>query len=83
MYGGAGLRISFVNIEALGKIVIGGALLLLMIGGALFLLGRFGFDRLPGDFVFQRGNFTLYFPLGLMIVVSVILTIVLNVIFRR
>jgi uncharacterized membrane protein YidH (DUF202 family) len=79
----AGHRIAGVNIEALGKILIGGALLLLVVGGLLFLLGRFGVDRLPGDLVFQRGNFTFYFPIGLMILVSIVLTIVLNVIFRR
>ena len=63
--------------------MIGGAFVLLVLGGALFLLGRFGVDRLPGDLVFRRGNFTLYFPIGLMIVLSVVGTIVLNIIFRR
>jgi hypothetical protein len=63
--------------------LIGGAFVLLVLGGALFLLGRFGVDRLPGDLVFRRGNFTLYFPIGLMIVLSVVGTIVLNIIFRR
>ena len=63
--------------------MIGGAVALLVLGGALFLLGRFGVDRLPGDLVFRRGNFTLYFPIGLMILLSVIGTIVLNIVFRR
>jgi hypothetical protein len=47
------------------------------------LLSRFGLDRLPGDLVFRRGNFTVYAPIGLMIVVSVVLTILLNLFFRR
>lgn len=47
------------------------------------LLGRFGVDRLPGDFVFRGGNYTVYFPIGLMILLSIIATIVLNIIFRR
>jgi uncharacterized membrane protein len=63
--------------------LIGGALVLLVLGGVLFLLGRFGVDRLPGDLVLRRGNFTLYFPIGLMILLSIIGTIVLNIIFRR
>ena len=71
------------GLESLGKLLIGGAFVLLVLGGALFLLGRFGVDRLPGDLVFRRGNFTLYFPIGLMIVLSVVGTIVLNIIFRR
>jgi hypothetical protein len=64
-------------------LLIGGALVLLVLGGLLLMLGRFGFDRLPGDLVFRRGNFTVYFPIGLMILLSLVGTIVLNVILRR
>jgi len=64
-------------------LLIGGAVVLLVLGGLLFLLGRFGLDRLPGDLVFKRGDFTLYIPIGLMILLSVVGTIVLNIIFRR
>ena len=71
------------GLEGVGKLLIGGAVVLLVLGGLLFLLGRFGVDRLPGDLVFRRGNFTLYFPIGLMILLSVVGTIVLNIIFRR
>jgi uncharacterized membrane protein len=72
-----------VGLEPLGKLLIGGAVVLLVLGGLLFLLGRFGLDRLPGDLVFKRGDFTLYIPIGLMVLLSVIGTIVLNIIFRR
>jgi uncharacterized membrane protein len=72
-----------VGLEALGKLLIGGAVVLLVLGGLLFLLGRFGLDRLPGDLVFKRGDFTLYIPIGLMILLSVVGTMVLNIIFRR
>jgi uncharacterized membrane protein len=72
-----------VGLEALGKVLIGGAVVLLVLGCLLFLLGRFGLDRLPGDLVFKRGDFTLYFPIGLMILLSIVGTIVLNIIFRR
>ena len=71
------------GLEALGKLLIGGAVVLLVLGGLLFLLGRFGLDRLPGDLVFKRGDFTLYIPIGLMILLSVVGTVVLNIIFRR
>jgi hypothetical protein len=33
--------------------------------------------------VFRRGNATVYFPIGLMILVSVVGTILLNLFFRR
>jgi hypothetical protein len=63
--------------------LIGGAIVLLVIGALFLLLGRLGVDRLPGDLVFRRGNATLYFPIGLMILISVVGTIVLNLVFRR
>ncbi len=72
-----------VGLEGIGKLLIWGAVVLLVLGGLFFLLGRFGVDRLPGDLVLRRGNFTLYFPIGLMILLSVVGTIVLNIIFRR
>ena len=71
------------GLEGLGKLLIGGAVVLLVLGGLLFLLGRFGLDRLPGDLVFKRGDLTLYIPIGLMILLSIVGTIVVNIIFRR
>jgi hypothetical protein len=72
-----------VGLDGLGKLFIGGAIVLLVLGGLFLLLGRFGMDRLPGDLVFRRGNATFYFPIGLMIVLSIVGTIVLNFISRR
>jgi hypothetical protein len=65
------------------ELLVAGAVVLLVLGGLFVLLGRFGVERLPGDLVFKRGNLTVYFPIGLMILLSVVGTIVLNVIFRR
>ena len=67
----------------MGRMLIGGALVLLVLGGLFLLLGRLGLDRMPGDLVFRRGNFTVYFPIGLMILLSVVGTIALNLILRR
>ena len=63
--------------------MLAGAVVLLVIGGLFLVLGRFGIDRLPGDVVFRRGNATIYFPIGLMILLSIVGTIVLNLVFRR
>ena len=71
------------GLEGIGKLLIGGAIVLLVVGGLFLLLGRFGLDQLPGDLIFKRGNVTLYFPIGLMILVSIIGTILLNLFFRR
>jgi multisubunit Na+/H+ antiporter MnhG subunit len=72
-----------VGLDGLGKLLIGGAIVLLVIGALFLLLGRLGIDRLPGDLVLRRGNATFYFPIGLMILISVVGTIVLNLVFRR
>jgi hypothetical protein len=71
------------SLEGIGKLLLGGAVVLLVLGGLFLLLGRFGLERLPGDFVFKRGNVTVYFPIGLMILVSIVATILLNLFSRR
>lgn len=71
------------GLESIGKLLVAGAVVLLLLGGLFLLLGRFGIERLPGDLVFRHGHLTLYFPIGLMILLSVIGTIVLNIVFRR
>jgi uncharacterized membrane protein len=72
-----------VGFEGVGRLLIGGALVLLVLGVLFLLLGRLGLDRLPGDFVFRRGNLTVYFPIGVMILVSIVGTILLNLFLRR
>lgn len=67
---------------------IGKALVMLGLGiavvGVLFLLlSRLGISRLPGDIVVQKKNFVFYAPLGLMILVSLVLTILLNLFAKR
>ena len=69
--------------EGIGRLLIGGAIALLVVGGLFVLLGRLGLDRLPGDLIFKRGNVTLYLPIGFMILVSIIGTILLNLFLRR
>jgi uncharacterized membrane protein len=71
------------GLEGIGRLLIGGAVVLLVLGVLFLLLGRLGLDRLPGDLVLKRGNFTLYFPIGLMILASIIGTILLNLFLRR
>ena len=63
---------------------------LLMAGGLLVLLGLLftglsdlpGLGRLPGDRVFHVGNATIHFPIITMLLVSIILTIILNLAIR-
>ena len=55
-------------------------IVLLVIGGALMLFGRF---HLPGDLTFRSGNMTVYIPLATSNILSLVATIVLNLVFRQ
>jgi hypothetical protein len=68
--------------ETAAKVLLGLALVLALIGGALLIASKLGLERLPGDVVVRRGNFTLYAPIGLMIVLSLVATVILNLISR-
>lgn len=67
-----------------GKLLIlaGGALLL--VGVLLTLAPRLPlFGRLPGDLSFERGGIRIYLPLATSLVLSIVLTILLNLWLRR
>ncbi len=71
------------NVEGLGRIILTIGGFMVLIGLVITLLGRFtGIGRLPGDIFIQRENFTFYFPLATTIIVSIILSLLLNL-FRR
>ena len=71
--------------ETAARLFLIGALLFAVIGLALFGLARLGISDLPGTFKWRSrsGNTTVYAPIGLMIVVSIVGTILLNLLFRR
>ena len=70
--------------ETAGKLLLASAFVLAALGiGALFL-ARLGVDRLPGSIYLKPSeNVRVIVPVLLMVVVSVVGTIVLNVLFRR
>jgi hypothetical protein len=51
---------------------------LMLLGGQLPWLGR-----LPGDISIERGNFRFYAPLATCLLLSLIVTLVLNLVARR
>ena len=63
--------------------VIGG-IILILIGGGVYLASRFGIPigRLPGDIRVERGSGLFYFPIVTSCLLSILLTIVLNIIIR-
>lgn len=70
--------------ESIGRFLMFVGIALLLIGGAVFLAGKFGLPlgRLPGDIRIEGQNGTFYFPLATSILVSVVLTVLLNLVIR-
>jgi DUF2905 family protein len=66
---------------SIGRLLIGLGILLIIMGGAIVLLGTL--PRLPGDIYIQRKGFTLYVPILGSVLVSLILTLLLNLVFAR
>ena len=64
----------------IGKTLLFFGVVLIILGGIFLLVGKLPFSgRLPGDIVVQRKNFIFYFPLGLCILISIILTIIFRI----
>lgn len=70
--------------ESIGRFLMIAGILLFLVGGALFLAAKFGLPlgRLPGDIRIEGQNGSFYFPLATSILVSVVLTVLLNLIGR-
>lgn len=72
------------TMDSLARTLMLGGILLFLIGGGVYLATKFGLPlgRLPGDIRIEGENGSFYFPVTTSILVSVVLTIVLNVIMR-
>jgi hypothetical protein len=71
------------DISGIGRLLIFSGVVLLIVGLILALGGKIPFlGRLPGDIVLRRDGFTLFIPIVTMLIISVVLTILLNIIFR-
>ena len=72
------------EVSSLGKMLMIGGAVLFALGLMLFLGDKVPFlGRLQGDILIQRKNFGIYFPIATCVVVSLILTVILNLISRR
>jgi hypothetical protein len=70
--------------ENISRYLMIGGVILFLVGGGVYLAAKFGLPlgRLPGDIRIEGENGSFYFPVTTSILVSVLLTIVLNVIAR-
>lgn len=70
--------------ENIARYIMIGGIVLFLIGGGVYLASKFGIPlgRLPGDIRIEGENGSFYFPVTTSILVSVVLTIVINAIAR-
>ncbi|TMB55593.1 MAG: DUF2905 domain-containing protein [Chloroflexi bacterium] len=67
----------------IGRILLVIGLLLIVVGGLAALGVRLPFGRLPGDIAITGEHGGLFIPIGTMIVISLILTLLANLFLRR
>jgi hypothetical protein len=68
----------------LGKMLVVVGALVLLLGVALWSgFGAGWLGRLPGDIRIQRGNFGFYFPIVTCLILSMVLSLLFFLFFRR
>jgi len=72
------------DISYIGKIFIIAGVILICIGIILLATIKMPFiGKLPGDILVKKGDFVFYFPVSTMLIISIVLTLVLNFIFKK
>jgi hypothetical protein len=70
------------DLSSLGKVLLLFAAVFGVIGLLLIIMGNVPFlGKLPGDLVIRRGGVTFFFPIVTSLLLSVVLTILINPIF--
>jgi hypothetical protein len=66
------------------KLLIFIGLLFVFIGALLLVIPKLGIQlgHLPGDITFHRKNMTIFAPLGTMFVISIALSVIINILSR-
>jgi hypothetical protein len=68
----------------LGKLILIVGLFLVLFGLLLIFGGKLPyFGKLPGDILIEGKNFKFYFPLVTFLIISLLLTIILNIFLKR
>jgi hypothetical protein len=70
-------------VSQLARVLIILGLVLAAAGVVLLVGGKLGLGRLPGDIVVERKNFSFYAPIATSIVISIVLTVLANLLLRR
>ena len=72
------------DLSTFARWVILAGVVIIIIGISLWLAGRFDLPlgRLPGDIRIERGGFSCFIPLATSIILSLLLTVALNILLR-
>ena len=71
------------GLPEIGRVLLFVGLGIAVLGGVLLLGSRIPWlGRLPGDIVYRKGNFGFYFPIVTCIVLSILASIVFNLLRR-
>ena len=71
------------DMQSLGRVLLVIGVGIALLGGVFLLLGRFfNLGSLPGDIRIEGQGFTCVVPIASMILISIFLTIVLNIVIR-
>jgi hypothetical protein len=71
------------DLGTVGRFLLVAAALIAVVGLVFLAVGKGLIPRLPGDIAIERKGLRFYFPLGTSILVSVVLTLLLNLFLRR
>jgi len=72
-----------VDSDIIGRSLLVLGALIAVAGASILVFSRLPFlGRLPGDISFQRDSFSFFFPIVTCVVLSLILTVAVNVIVR-
>ena len=66
--------------ETAGKILLVTAAALALLGLVVLLVGKLGLGRIPGDILIERDGLTIFIPLGSMLLLSVLGSLLLYLI---
>jgi DUF2905 family protein len=69
-------------VETAGKFLLLTAAVIAVIGAVLLIAGKLGLGRLPGDILIHRDGVTIFIPLGSMLLLSVLLSLLLHLLRR-
>jgi hypothetical protein len=69
------------GMDEIGKWLILLGVVLVTVGAVVYLLGKIpAIGHLPGDITIQSGNFSCFFPIATSILLSIVLTILLQLV---